>query len=323
MISGVPGFLLNVVSIILMSAIVVIGLISLAIELRLWRSHWLCAEARQTGLWLMVIAPWLIGFGAATIVMVLSIPGTATMFNNGVIHWHHPAEFYLNSWHGYFVLGATGFACLICLRVIRRLWLANDVARTLASMSQPEEDGVRILDAETPAAFTAGIIQPRCYMTRALLEALEVEEYAIIRLHELKHVQRRDPFRKSLFQLLTGFFPSRVAKSMNAHLAMAMEQSADTAVTDSFPDRALIARALIKVRRLALNENPFSNSLPVLCHFGLDNVEQRIHYLLRDDKGAALPMLIVFIVMLVLAALAALGLDSIHHTIEFSMQHPQ
>lgn len=321
MITGLPGLLLNSFSIIVLSAVLVIALLILAFYCRFNPWHALNAEARQTGLWLLVISPWLTGLIASAIVMSLSNANMAGIISNEIIHWHHPDTFTLTSWHGYFVLATSGLAAFISLRIALRLIRSNTTIRTLLALAKREPDGVHILETETPAAFTAGLKNPVCFMTSALIKNLNEDEYTIIKLHEQAHARRRDPIRKTLFLLLTAIFPDRIAQKLNQVMNTALEQSADAAVSSAFPDKAIIARTLVKARRLSMQPAADDLFLAQACHYSVDDIDQRIHYLLTTRKGRALPKLFVFSLIAVVAIACALGADAIHHAVEIPLHH--
>jgi len=321
MITGLLGFVLNAFSIIVLSAVAVIALISLACYFGAMGSQRLTAESRQSGLWILVCSPWLIGLLSAVIVLLLSTSTVSSIVGNQLVHWHHPTEFTLNSWHGYFVSLMLGMAVLMALRACFHIVRSSTTISTLSAMSSPGPKGVRILDTHTAVAFTAGIKDPSCYMTSALVGEVNAEEFDIIRLHEMAHINHRDPLKKTLFHLLTTFFPAPIAISFNQAMTTAMEQCADAAVANDQHDKAIIAKTLLKVRRLVVHEFTDQFHVPQICHYGLDNIDQRIRYLLDDNKGDDIPKLLVFSFIALLALSCALGTDSIHHAIEISLHH--
>jgi Zn-dependent protease with chaperone function len=321
MITGLLGFVLNAFSIVVLSAVAVIALISLAFYFRAVGLQRFTAESRQIGLWILVCSPWLIGFMSATIVLLLSTPIVSNFIGNQFVHWHHPTEFALNSWHGYFVFIMLGMATLMAIKAGFHIVKSSTTISTLSAMSSPGPEGIRILETNTAAAFTAGIKDPHCYMTSALLDEINAEEFAIIRLHEMAHIRRCDLLKKTLFHLLTKFFPSAIATSFNQTMTTAMEQSADAAVVNNHHDKAIIAKTLLKVRQLVVQEFTDQFHVPQICHYGLDDIDQRIRYLLADQKGEEVPMLWVLSFIVLFAISCALGTDTIHHAIEISLQH--
>ena len=136
-------------------------------------------------------------------------------------------------------------------------------------------------------------------MTSALLNEINAEEFAIIRLHEMAHIKRNDPLKKTLFHLLTTFFPASIAISFNQAMTTAMEQSADAAVANDHHDKAVIAKTLLKVRRLVVQDFTDQFHVPQICHYGLENIYLRIRYLPPDQKEEQAPSVLVlyFIVL--------------------------
>jgi Zn-dependent protease with chaperone function len=269
----------------------------------------------------VVCAPWLIGFISVAIVLLLSTGLVSNIVGSQLIHWHHPTQFALNSWHGYFVSIMLAMAIFVALRAAFHAVKSSTTISTLSAMSSPGPEGVRILETNTAAAFTAGIKDPNCYMTSALLGEVNDEEFAIIRLHEMAHIERNDPLKKTLFHLLTTFFPANIATSFNQTMTTAMEQCADAAVVSDQYDKAIIAKTLLKVRLLVAGEFTKQFQVPQICHYGLDNIDQRIRYLLADQKGDEIPVLWILSTIGLLAFSYALGTDTIHHAIETSLQH--
>ena len=192
----------------------------------------------------------------------------------------------------------------------------------LSEFSHARPDGVLELDSDTPAAFTAGVGQPRCYMTRALIEALEDREYQVIRIHELSHMQSRDPARRAWFYVLAGLYPSVIARFLMSQMITATEQLADAHVAAEVPDRAFIARVLLKAHRLVRCAVPTQQQSHVgICQFGVDSIEQRVSYLLSDRDSTSLSFIGTCAALLSLSIACALGIDALHHAIELPWQH--
>ena len=270
MISGLIGFTLNALSIIVLSAVLVIVLTSVLLMTDLWQRLSLSANDRRRTLWLIVFAPWLVGIFATIIVVTLSQPEIAVLFSGNFIHWHHLNEFSLNSWHGVLVLSAIALLALMLIRVARRVAAVSQTVELLSEFSHDRSDGVLELDSSTHAAFTAGVAKPQCYMTRALIDELDQREYEVIRIHEMSHVQSRDPARRAWFFVLAGLYPTVIARFLNSQMVTATEQLADAQVADKNPDRAFIARVLLKVHRLVKQSAPINQPAMGICQFGAE-----------------------------------------------------
>ncbi len=320
-INGYLGILLNSFSIIIISAVLIIALAWAAYCCQIDPLKNMAAEPRQLSLWTLACSPWLVGIISAVLVMSLSNPGTADYFNSPMVHWHHPAEFSLFSWHGYFVSLMLGLAFLKMLQLILQASRSANFLRTLTSMAQPTKEGVLMLGTDVPAAFTAGLKNPRCFMTTSLVDQLSERELSMVHLHEMAHIKKYDPLRKTLFHMLTNFFPPSLARTLNVMMSTAMEQTADNSVAEQHQDKAEIARVLLKVKQLAVHNFGDGVQYSQFCHYGLENIDQRIHYLLSDYKGKSYPLYLVIALVAALSIACAIGTDSIHHAIEISLEH--
>lgn len=321
MTSGIVGFLLNAVSITMLAAVLVIVLLTIFLLTDIAELSQFSAPDRQLLLWIIVLTPWVVGVLTTVIVVVASQSEIAASFSGSFIHWHHLSEFNWNSWHGMLVLSMLVIAVLMVARVIRRLHGVNKSIDLLKEFSEERQDGILELESDSYAAFTAGVRKPNSYMTTALINQLDANEYAVIRIHEISHVESRDPARRAWFFVMAGLFPSVIARFLISQMVTATEQLADSRVVQEYSDRAFIARVLLKVHRLTKQSvNRFGSTVDV-CHFGTDSIEQRIHYLLSERERKSISLVIIISLMLVLAAGCALTADSLHHALELPWQH--
>ena len=321
MISGLAGFALNAFSIIVLSAVLVILFTSILLMTDIWQRLNLSANDRRRSLWLIVMAPWLVGALATVIVVLLSQPGVAVLFSSDLIHWHHLNEFYWNSWHGVLVLTALALVVLLLAQVFRRIAAISQTVELLSEFSSDRADGVLELDSDTHAAFTVGINSPRCYMTRALINELDEREYEVIRIHEMSHVQSRDPARRAWFFVLAGLYQTVIARFLMAQMITATELLADARVVVEIPDKAFIARVLLKAHRLVKQAAPIDQPAMGICQFGADSIEQRISYLLSDEDSKRFSLVVAGAILALLALSCAMGADALHHAIELPLQH--
>lgn len=321
MISGLSGFVLNAFSIIVLSAVLVIVLTSILLMTDLWQRLNLSANDRRRTLWLIVLAPWLVGLLATVIVVTLSQPEITALFSGNFIHWHHLNEFSWDSWHGVLVLSAIALLALMLIRVVRRVVAVSQTVELLSEFSYERPDGVLELDSSAHAAFTAGVGKPQCYMTRALIDELDQREYEVIRVHEMSHVQSRDPAHRAWFFVLAGLYPTVIARFLNSQMVTATEQLADARVVDENPDRAFIARVLLKVHCLVKQSAPIKQPAMGICQFGADSIEQRIEYLLSANDKSGFSFAIAFAILSLMALGCAMGADVLHHAIELPWQH--
>lgn len=108
--------------------------------------------------------------------------------------------------------GVGAFVTVIALRAIaREFFAARAVARRLAALHPSRQDGVWVLDDDHPAAFCAGLLRPRVYITTGAVAALERPGLDAVLLHERHHASRRDPLRSAVARVIERslfFLPS-------------------------------------------------------------------------------------------------------------------
>ena len=68
-------------------------------------------------------------------------------------------------------------------------------------------DGFLIIPSRTPAAFVAGLLLPRPYLTSSSVRLLSGAERRIVAAHELEHVRRRDPVKLLVLRMAASLFP--------------------------------------------------------------------------------------------------------------------
>ena len=103
------------------------------------------------------------------------------------------------------VVAALGLATWI----VRASWLAISATREIARLPrlQPPDglvvaaqrtgvDQVVCLDSAAAAAFCAGLLRPRVYVTSAMVASLPDQELDAVLVHEAEHAHRRDPLRR-------------------------------------------------------------------------------------------------------------------------------
>lgn len=103
------------------------------------------------------------------------------------------------------VVAALGLATWI----VRASWLAISAAREIARLPRLQPpDGLVVaaqrtgvaqvvcLDSAAAAAFCAGLLRPRVFVTSAMVASLADQELDAVLVHEAEHAHRRDPLRR-------------------------------------------------------------------------------------------------------------------------------
>jgi beta-lactamase regulating signal transducer with metallopeptidase domain len=111
---------------------------------------------------------------------------------------------------------------------------------------------VDVLPDQAVAAFCGGLLRPRIYLSRGLVELLTLEELEAVLRHERHHLTRRDPLRyfvADLVEHLAAFFPAllTVSDRVRIQAEVAADQAALRAMSVD-----ILASALIKVMRATL-----------------------------------------------------------------------
>ena len=158
-------------------------------------------------------------------------------------------------------IGAT-FLTLIAIFLIRQIWaqrhLETSLRRHVCSGDERLDRVVRTLglvgrvrctDESHVYAFCGGLVGPRIYVSRGLVELLTETELEAVLRHEQHHLIRHDPLRyfaSDIIGWLTPFVP--VLPALMRRFRINAELDADRAALANTPIEAL-AGALVKVMR--------------------------------------------------------------------------
>lgn len=100
--------------------------------------------------------------------------------------------------------------------------------------------GVAVVAGSRPAAFCAGLLRPRLYVTEPALARLAPDELRAVVEHEAAHARRRDPLRLAVVRVVAdglGFIPplGRLGRSQAAVADLAADRAAVEAVGSPRP----------------------------------------------------------------------------------------
>lgn len=312
MIFGDLAILLNVAFIAVSGYFYVTAAVSIAFLFSRKRRAGFSAKCRQRLLWSVVVLPGLVGLAlAALILMADALPAPLIDF----AHWHHLEVFRLDSWHGLvLMLFGVIFSRALYLSVKSILRHKNAVRTIfdLEAMGQYQKNAVNGV-----YAVTAGFLKPRALIGAAMKTHLTTEEFDIVGRHELAHVRNYDPLRKLCFAFLTAFFPPSIRRRLGQELSLCLEQIADESTVSDFRDRINVASTLLKVCRLTREQSSYSH----LCHFGVSEIEARVHYLLQPISHTRFPYLSLGLLLVALLISSVSILDIYHHAIEVLFSH--
>jgi Zn-dependent protease with chaperone function len=317
------GLALNSLTIGVTSFWLALFLIASLVSMNRETSYHFDATSRMRLLWCAVALPWL---GAVASILLLLAPEILALridWITSLAHWHHAYTFNIISWHGAVLIAFTATFVIVSLTKLARAIRTGSRLSQLDyfSVSEQLEDGAMVIDSDKPHAFTAGLFNPRSYISSGLREQISARSLTVVQQHELAHLRRRDPLRKYLFSLLASFFPRSVEKQFNDALSLALEQLADDASSQAVNDRTLVSKTILEIARLERRDQGTVALSPVKCGFASNALEMRIRYLLDDEKGKPFPYLMFFASALILIALCTLSVDIIHHSVERLFSH--
>lgn len=183
-------------------------------------------------------------------------------------------------------LGSFGFAglALVLRSALRQIRATRRFERGLRVVGHlPEDSRVRLIDDASPAAFCAGLLRPRIYLSLGATRVLSDSERRAVLAHELHHARRMDPLRFLVVRALAEglFFLPALGRLARRHAALA-ELAADEAAErvtggaralgsallafDAHPGPAVVGIAPERVDRLL--GRPLSLELPRLLLAG-------------------------------------------------------
>lgn len=123
-------------------------------------------------------------------------------------------------------------------------------AERLTALSRPIDvagHSVRLLNTSRPAAFVSGLLRPKIYVTRSLIQNLDAGELRGVVLHEQHHRRTWAPLRalalESWQRVLEWLPPAR--RALETRLAT-LEIEADAAAIAGGTEPATLASALVK-----------------------------------------------------------------------------
>jgi len=196
----------------------------------------------------------------------------------------------------------------------QKLFTRRLVADAILSQSLSNDHGqISVLPSAWPAAFTAGWLAPRPYLTFAALDRLSQEEMSIVLSHELEHARNRDPLRMLLLQVCEFWLPG--ARLIRRSWEMRRELECDSASIRSGFRPTLVAQTILRLQEALTT---FSTQSAVVSYSARDtrSVKCRVQSLLSGNTPETTgghPVL--WVAMTIFVALL-FGYDPIHHILE-------
>jgi len=265
--------------------------------------------------------------GLSLVVLALA-PSLAHLIGVGVDHCHehgHHAHFcvahsalWIGSGMDWLVLLLAGIAVVVIAGDLpRRLWRVRGVAQALEALARPAPSArdLLVVDMGAPLALTAGLIDPRIFLSRGLLDALSPAELAAVLAHEQAHRRRRDAVRQLAAEVLSRLHLPPIRRRLLADLSLASERACDEEAVLASNDRLCVAGTLLKVARLNTTHRLSMDALlPTMI--GAD-LEARIEALLQPAaEPRVAPWSLLIPAAGVTLAFGGLYSDRLHHGVE-------
>jgi Zn-dependent protease with chaperone function len=172
---------------------------------------------------------------------------------------------------------AAGIFFLTARSLVRQLLAGRQYLRALPlGETVPVDDlQCRTIETSERAAFCAGYLRPRVYLSRGILEELDHDELRAVVAHERHHLGRRDPLRRLVARALAEglFFLPILGRTSRRYVDLG-ELAADQAAVTALDDRRPLARALLKLSE----HDPMPHAVA-----GIDPA--RVDYLLGDTEA--------------------------------------
>lgn len=211
-------------------------------------------------------------------------------------------------WIAAIVAGAfIGYAALSITRANRGALLKIHAVR-------PDKDGFYLYPSRLPAAFTAGFLSPRAYLTSEADRQLNSEEKAVVLAHEREHVRKRDPLRLLILQFLERWLPG--AQYVRAQWQASAELDCDwVAIRQGF-SRELVAHTILKVQRATQFHLQSVSLLNYSAQQSSEFLKFRVESLLLEDDRDGIGMKPVLLLFSVLFIASVVFFVEVHHMLE-------
>jgi hypothetical protein len=135
------------------------------------------------------------------------------------------------------------------LAIAREALAARALRRRLAALRPSFQEGVWVVEDDHPAAFCAGFVKPRVYITSGALATLDGPALDAVLLHERHHARRRDPLRLAAARVISGslFFLPALGDLRKGQQLLAELSADESAVGGPAGDPSALAQAMLSL----------------------------------------------------------------------------
>ena len=141
------------------------------------------------------------------------------------------------------------------------------------------------IEEDAPLMALVGVLRPRLFVARGLLDALTAEELAASVAHEAGHRRAWDNLKRLAMRAAPDLLAiTGIARGIERRWASASEHAADRRAAGDGPTRCALASALVKVARLTPPMTPLAEPISTLVDGG--EIASRVERLLDDGTPA-------------------------------------
>ncbi len=273
------------------------------------------APRAQIAFWMLIaVMPWVLGLVALVAALLPSFGfGADHCLIHGAHHphlcLHHPQDLSFPA----LLLAVIGIARLATVgaREARKTWTARRaIAMLHAAEAQGTPDGLRVVPGSLPAAFVAGTVRPRIYLSQAAA-ALPPRLLAPVLAHERCHVARRHLLWRFVARIAGALHVPAVSRVIDDRLASAQELEADACAAHAVGDRLLVAESLLLLARAR------AGAPAGALAFGDGIVRARVMALTDvTDHDAPWPLALVAALAVAAVVAAVTSPAQVHHALE-------
>lgn len=148
------------------------------------------------------------------------------------------------------------------LEIVAQPALAAEAARTFEAQGLRWPGEIWVVPSDIPLCFVTGVRRARLVLSEVVLASMPPEALKAVVLHELSHVQRRDPLWRVIGQVAAMTHLPGIGHRAFRAWAFAIEAACDASSAKQLDSAIDIAEALVRFQRL-VNAHPPSGPMPL------------------------------------------------------------
>jgi Zn-dependent protease with chaperone function len=145
-------------------------------------------------------------------------------------------------------------AVALFFRALAHVRRDEAIALSLSELSATSALGtdVRVLETDSPLAFTVGLRRPQVLVSVGMLNRASPDALKTVIAHERAHARRRDTLRAALDRAVATILPAASRHNLVREADLAREQLCDAEAARVMGGRPVVARALAEVISLGM-----------------------------------------------------------------------